>query len=56
MNAGFDAVTCVDEVDEAGVALVGALVEGVLADHVGGGEQEQLRLGVAREAPRRPRG
>ena len=37
----------VHEVDEAGVAIGGALVEGVLADHVGGGQQEQLRLRVA---------
>lgn len=36
----------VDEVDEAGVAIGGALVEGVLADHVRGREQEQLRLRV----------
>ena len=39
----------VHELDEARVALVGALVERVLAHHVGGGEQEQLRLRVARE-------
>ena len=45
----------VDEVDEAGVAVGGALVEGVLADHVGGGQQEQLRLGVAQRRRRRPR-
>ena len=37
----------VDEGDEAAVAVRGALVEGVLADHVGGGQQEELRLGVA---------
>ena len=36
-----------DQVDEAAVAVGGALVERVLADHVGGGQQEQLRLGVA---------
>ena len=39
----------VDEGGEAGVAVGGALVEGVLADHVGGGEEEQLRLGVGHE-------
>jgi hypothetical protein len=37
----------VDEVDEAGVAIGGALVEGVLAHHVGGGQQEQIRLRLA---------
>ena len=56
MNAGFDAVTSCTSVDEAGVALVGALVERVLADHVGGGEQEQLRLRRRARTPRRPRG
>ena len=38
-----------DQVHEAGVAIGGALVEGVFADHVGGGQEEQLRLSVAHE-------
>ena len=38
----------VNERDEARVPRVGALVERVLAHHVGRGEQEQVRLGVAR--------
>lgn len=38
----------VDQADEAAVAVGGALVEGVLADHVGRCEQEQLRLCVAK--------
>ena len=32
----------VDEINEAGVADVGALVEGVLADHVGSGQEKEL--------------
>jgi hypothetical protein len=36
----------VDEVDEASVAVDGALVERVLTHHVGGGQQEQIRLRV----------
>lgn len=42
----------VDEVAEAGVAVAGFLVEGVLADHVRDREQEQLALGVTRLAGR----
>lgn len=39
----------VDELDEPCVTCVGALVERVLAHHVGRAEQEQLRLRVASE-------
>jgi hypothetical protein len=35
-----------DELFVPGVALAGLLVEGLLADHVGDREQEQLGLGV----------
>jgi hypothetical protein len=41
-----------DEVAEACVAVARVLVEGVLADHVRDGEQEQLALGVAGVAGR----
>jgi hypothetical protein len=38
----------VHELDEPSVAYFGALVERVLADHVGRGHEEEIRLGVSR--------
>ena len=50
MNAGFDAVTWCTRSTKRASRISGALVERVLADHVGRGQEEEVGLRVARVA------